>query len=170
MKKLIFGFLIFGFAIQSFAQIKTEKLSEVVISATNYKYLNKVGLTNASISVELLQSKVASFDLKDSEYYSDEYDLYEISFYIPDGHILAAYDKNGNIIRTIERFKDIALPRVVIESVAKQYPNWIFKKDVYLVSYYDNNEGGKITKKYKITLENSDKRIKIKVDENGIFL
>ena len=167
MKKLIIGLLIFGFAFQSFAQIKTEKLSEVVISATNYKYLNKVGLTNASISVELLQSKVASFDLKDSEYYSDEYDLYEISFYIPDGHILAAYDKNGNIIRTIERFKDVTLPRVVIESVAKQYPNWTFAKDVYLVNYH---KSGKITKKYKITLENGDKRIKIKVDEEGQFM
>jgi len=170
MKKLIIGLLIFGFAFQSFAQIKTEKLSEVVISATNYKYLNKVGLTNASISVELLQSKVAAFDLKNSEYYSDDYSLYEISFFIPDGHILAAYNRDGDIIRTVEKFKDVTLPRAVIESVARQYPNWVFKKDVYLVSYYDNNESEKITKKYKITLENGDKRIKVKVDEKGIFL
>lgn len=170
MKKLILGLLIFGLAIQSFAQIKTEKLSEVVISATNYKYLNKVGLTNASIPVELLESKVASFDLKNSEFYSDDYDLYEISFFIPDGHILAAYNSDGVIIRSVEKFKDVTLPREVIESVAKQYPNWTFKKDVYLVSYYDNNEGGKITKKYKITLENGNKRIKVKVDEKGNFI
>lgn len=169
MKKIILGLLIFGFAIQSFAQvkIKTEKLSEVVISATNYKYLNKVGLTNASIPVELLEAKVASFNLQDSEYYSDEYDYYEISFYIPDGHILAAYDKDGNIIRTIERFKNVTLPREVIESVAKKYPNWSFAKDVYLVNYHHS---GTITKKYKITLKNGDKRIKIKVNEYGDFI
>lgn len=167
MKKLILGLLVFGFAVHSFAQIKTEKLSEVVISATNYKYLNKVGLTNASVDVELLESKVASYNLKDSDTYSDDYDYYEISFYIPDGHILAAYDKDGNIIRTIERFKNAALPRAVIESVAKTYPNWSFFKDVYLVNYH---QSGKITKKYKITLKNGDKRIKVKVDEYGDFI
>jgi len=167
MKKIIIGLLVIGFAIQSFAQIKTEKLSEVVIAATNYKYLNKVGLENASVSVALLEQKVASFDLKNSEFYSDDYDTYSIDFFIPDGHILAAYDRDGNIIRTIEKFKDVTLPRAVIESVSKQYPNWVFKKDVYLVSYH--NEKG-ITKKYKITLENGDKRIKVKTDAEGHFL
>ena len=167
MKKIIIGLLVIGFAIQSFAQIKTEKLSEVVIAATNYKYLNKVGLENASVSVALLEQKVASFDLKNSEFYSDDYDTYSVDFFIPDGHILAAYDRDGNIIRTIEKFKDVTLPRTVITSVAKQYPNWVFKKDVYLVTYHDIKG---ITKKYKITLENGDKRIKIKVDADGNFL
>jgi len=167
MKKIIIGLILVGFAIQSFAQIKTEKLSEVVITATNYKYLNKVGLENASVSVALLEQKVASFDLKNAEFYSDEYDTYSVDFFIPDGHILAAYDRDGNIIRTIEKFKDVTMPRAVIESVAKQYPNWVFKKDVYLVTYHDTKG---ITKKYKITLENGDKRIKIKVDADGNFL
>lgn len=168
MKKIIIGLLVFGFAFQSFAQIKTEKLSEVVISATNYKYLNKVGLTNAAIPVELLESKVATFNVKDADFYSDEYDTYEVSFYIPDGYILASYDKDGTILRTAERFKNVALPRTVIESVAKTYPNWSFAKDVYLVSYHDAS--GKITKKYKIVLKNGDKRIRVKVDEKGNFL
>jgi len=170
MKKIIFSLLVFGFglAIQSFAQIKTEKLSEVVISTTNYKYLNKVGLTNASIPVALLEQKVASFNLKDADFYSDEYDLYDVSFYIPEGYILASYDKDGNILRTAEKFKDVALPRAVIESVAKTYPNWSFTKSVYLVSYHDAS--GKINKKYKIVLKNGDKRIRIKVDPEGNIL
>ena len=167
MKKLILGLLAIGFAIQSFAQIKTEKLSEVVISATNYKYLNKVGLTNASIAVEMLESKVASFDLKNSEYYSDDYDVYEISFYIPDGYILAAYDRDGVILRTIEKFKDVALPVEVRNKVAKRFPNWTFKSDVYKVSYHDTKG---ITQKYKITLKNGNKRMKVFTDEHGDFL
>lgn len=170
MKKLIFGLLVFGFAIQSFAQVETEKLSEVVISATNYKYLNQIGLSNASIPVEVLESHVASFDLKDADFYSDEYDLYEVSFYIPDGYILASYDKDGTILRTAERFKNVALPRPVIESVAKMYPGWTFAKDTYLVKYHDNNDGGKITKKYKIILKKGDERKKVVTDEYGDFL
>ena len=167
MKKILIGLLVFGFAFQSFAQIRTEKLSEVVIAATNYKYLNKVGLENADVNVSMLEQKVASFDLKNAEFYRDEYDTYAVDFYIPDGKILVAYDKDGNIIRTIEKFNDVALPREVIESVAKQYPNWTFKKDAYLVNYH---ESGNISKKYKIVLENNDKRIRIKVDAEGNFL
>jgi len=167
MKKILMGILIFGLAIQTFAQVRTEKLSEVVIAATNYKYLNKTGLENASIPVSLLEQKVASFDLKNSDFYQDDYDYYEITFYIPEGYILAAYDKNGEILRTAERFNDVALPQGVITAVAKRFPNWVLKKDVYLVSYY---ESGNISKKYKITLENEDKRMKIKTDAEGNFL
>ena len=119
MKKILMGILIFGLAIQTFAQVRTEKLSEVVIAATNYKYLNKTGLENASIPVSLLEQKVASFDLKNSDFYQDDYDYYEITFYIPEGYILAAYDKNGEILRTAERFNDVALPQEVITSVEK---------------------------------------------------
>ena len=68
----------------------------------------------------------------------------EITFYIPEGFILAAYDKNGEIIRTAERFNDVALPKELIGSVAKRFPMWVIKKDVYLVSYFESR---KITKK-----------------------
>jgi hypothetical protein len=170
MKKIILGLIVFGLTIQTFGQVtKVEKLKEVVISATNYKYLNKVGLENASVPVALLENKVATFDLENAEFYRDEYDYYEVTFYIPEGNILAAYDRDGNILRTIERFKNIALPRSVRESVTKTYPNWLIVKDVYLVNYHDNL--GKITKKYKIKLEDPQgKRIKVKMDENGNFL
>ena len=170
MKKLIFCLVVLGLCFQSYAQVtktKTEKLSEVVIAATNYKYLNKVGLTNASIPVEMLQNKVANFDLKNSEFYHDEYDFYEISFFIPEGKILAAYDKDGNILRTAERFKDVTLPKDVVNSVAERFPNWKFEKDVYLVRYHD--ERG-VTKKYVITLKNGDKKMRVKCDAKGKFI
>lgn len=170
MKKIVFGLIIFGLTIQTYGQIKTEELSEIVISATNYKYLNKVGLENASLPVTLLEQKVAGFNVKDADFYEDEYDTYEVSFYIPDGYILASYDGNGNILRTTERFKDVALPRKVIESVARTYPNWTFAKDIYLVNYHDAGDAGKITKIYKIVLKNGDQRIKVKCDEEGNFL
>lgn len=167
MKKLILSLLVFAFALSSFAQENVIKLKEVVIAATNYKYLNKVGIENASIPVSLLEQKVAAFDLKNSEVYQDDYDYYEVNFYIPEGYILAAYDRDGNLLRTIEKFKDVTLPKDVISSVAKRFPNWVIKSDVYLVNYHD--ERG-ITKKYKLTLQNGDERIKIKVDETGTFM
>ena len=165
MRKLIVGLIILGFAIQSQAQV--QELSEVVVSATNYKYLTKVGLESASIPVSELEYEVANFDLKSADFYSEEQDSYIVSFFIPEGKVLASYDGEGNIIRTVERFNNVKMPREVIESVAKQYPNWTFAKDTYLVNYY---ESGKISKRYKITLENGGKRIKVKTDVEGNFL
>lgn len=166
MKKILIYLLLLGFSIHIYGQTE-EKLREVVIRATNYKYLNKVDLARAEIPVALLQEKAAAFNVKDSEYYSDFYDTYEVTFYIPDGYLLAAYDKNGEILRTVEKYRDITLPIEVINAVAKQYPNWSFKKDVYLVSYHENQG---VNKKYKITLENGDKRIRVTTDEKGNFI
>ncbi len=144
-----------------------EKLEEVVVVATNYKYFNAVNNEQESLPVKTLRSKVADFNLKDSPYYQDDYDLYYIDFFIPEGSILAAYDKDGNILRSIERFKDIKLPDAIIKAIAKEYPNWIISKDVYRVNYNDK-EGA--TKTYKIRVSNQNKRIWVKTDENGNFL
>lgn len=168
MRKLLIGLLVLGLTTQAFAQItKTEKLSEVVIVATNYKYLNQVGQDEVAIPVKMLQRKVATYDIKTSDFYDDEYDFYSVNFFIPEGKVLAAYDKDGKIIRTVEKYKDIALPKHVVNSVVKRFPGWTIAKDAYLVNYH--NEKG-VTKKYKLTLENGDKRMKVKTDAEGNFL
>ncbi|AKA34268.1 nicotinate-nucleotide adenylyltransferase [Flagellimonas lutaonensis] len=169
MKKLLCGLFILGLTIPSFAQIvKTEQLSEVTVYATNYKYLNSIDTgEEASIPVEMLRRKVASFNVQDSEFYQDDYDLYRINFYIPEGKILAAYDKDGKILRTAERFKDINLPTAVKEAVLDRFPEWTITKDIYLVHYHDKKG---VSKKYKLKLENGDKVLRVKVDEKGNFL
>ena len=168
MRKLLIGLLVLGLTTQAFSQItKTEKLSEVVIVATNYKYLNQVGQDEVAIPVKLLQRKVATYDIKTTDFYDDEYDFYSVSFFIPEGKVLAAYDKDGKIIRTVEKYKDIALPKNVVNSVVTRFPGWTIAKDAYLVNYH--NEKG-VNKKYKLTLENGDKRLKIKTDAEGNFL
>ncbi len=169
MKKILFGLLFFGLTIQSYAQIIVA-LPEIEIISTNYKYLSKAGFDNADLAVEELQRKVATFDIENADFYRDQYDTYEVSFYLPDGYILASYDADGNVIRTAERYKDVKLPRKVLESIARTYPNWKFTKDIYLVNYHDTGNKAKINKEYKITLENMDKKIKVKVDEEGNFL
>ena len=168
MRKLLIGLMVLGFTTQGFAQItKTEKLSEVVIVATNYKYLNQVSQDEIAIPVKLLQRKVATYDIRTSDFYDDEYDFYSVSFFIPEGKVLAAYDKDGKIIRTVEKYKDIALPKSVVNGVVKRFPGWTIAKDAYLVTYH-HKKG--VDKKYKLTLENGDKRMKLKMDTQGNFL
>lgn len=169
MKKLLFSLLALGSVIPMQSQdIKTQELSEVVVYATNYKYLNSIDTEEeASIPVEMLRRKVAAFDVKGSEFYQDDYDVYNINFFIPEGKILAAYDRDGKIIRTAERFKDINLPISVKEAVLDRFPEWTITSDIYLVSYHD--EKG-IKKSYKLKLENGDKILRVKLDETGNFL
>lgn len=169
MKKVLLGLLALGLATQGFSQvIKTEQLSEVTVVATNYKYLNNVNTQEmASIPVELLEQKVASFDVKNSDFYQDDYNLYNITFYIPDGKVLAAYDKDGKLLRTAEKFKDINLPVVVKEAILDRFPEWTITKDVYLVNYHDTKG---VNKRYKLKLENGDKILRVKVDGEGKFL
>ena len=169
MKKILFGLLAFGLTTQAFSQIiPTVELSEVTVYATNYKYLNDMKTGElASIPVKLLQEKVATYDIKSSEYYQDDYDLYNITFFIPEGKILAAYDGDGKLLRTAEKFKDINLPTSVKESVMERFPTWTITKDIYLVSFTDAM-GAKKT--YKVKLENGDKTLRVKLDETGKFL
>ncbi|MGB5190939.1 nicotinate-nucleotide adenylyltransferase [Robiginitalea sp.] len=169
MKKLITTVLILGLLPALFSQeIRTEELSEVVLYATNYKYLNSLASEEpAAIPVQMLQRKVAAFNLESSEYYQDEYDYYQISFFIPDGKILAAYDADGKIIRTIEKFEDVKLPESVNNAVLDRFPGWVVSEDVYLVRYHETKG---VSKTYKVTLKNGDKTLKVKLDDKGNFL
>ncbi len=169
MKKLLLILFVMGFVVPMQSQIiKTEELSEVIVYATNYKYLNNIDTQEeASIPVEMLRRKVAAFDVKSSEYYQDDYDIYNINFFIPEGKILAAYDKDGKIIRTAERFKNIELPNSVKAAVLDRFPEWTITKDTYVTHYYEKKG---VTKKYKLKLENGDKVLRVKLDENGKFL
>ena len=166
MKKLIIGLLVFGLTTQfMFSQII--KLSEVVVSV-NYKYLNATDNKETAIPVKMLQEKVALYDVKKSELYSDEYDTYTVSFYIPDGKIVVAYDSNGKIIRTIEKFKNVKLPYSVTKAIVKRFPNWKMVKDVYKVNYHGMS--GITKNEYKVKLENGDKTMTVKINDNGEFL
>jgi hypothetical protein len=168
MKKIIIALMVFGLTIPLFAQVINDgMLDEVVVRATNYKYLNETGTREASVSVNLLQKEVANYDLKETDLYQDEYDLYTVSFYIPDGKVVAAYDKDGHILRTIEKYKNVTLPNDVRTAVVKRFPGWGINEDVYRISY-NQDDGAK--KMYKLTLVNGDKKMRVKLDETGAFL
>ena len=168
MKKLILVLFVLGLTGQVFSQItKVEELSEVVVTAVNYKYLNAIDSEEAAIPVKLLERKAAAYNIQESDVYDDEYDYYTVSFFIPDGKIVAAYDAEGKVLRTIEKFKNIKLPLAVSQAVLERFPNWEIISDVYLVHYTDQKGANKV---YKLTLKNGDKRMKVKLDETGTYL
>lgn len=168
MKKFIVGLFVLGLASPLFSQVvKTEELSEVVVMAVNYKYLNQVDNTEAAIPVKMLERKAAAYDVTSQDFYQDDFEFYTVSFFIPDGKLVAVYDAEGKIIRTIEKFNNVNIPDAVKKAVLKRYPNWSIVKDVYRVSYAET-KGAKKT--YKLKLKNGDKVLRIKMNEDGEFL
>ena len=168
MKKFIIGLFVIGFTSQVFAQVpKVEELSEVVVTAVNYKYLNAIDSKEAAIPVQMLERKVAAYDVREADFYQDDYSTYYVSFFIPEGKIVAAYNGEGEIIRTIERFEDVKLPTSVRNAVAERFPNWTIVNDIYRVTYNQDNGANK---SYKLKLKNGDKTMRVKVDDTGEFL
>jgi hypothetical protein len=145
-----------------------ETLPPVTVTSLNYKYLKSVADPNAAQKVNLLERKAATYNVKESEFYDDEFEQYYVSFYLPKGQVLATYDKEGKILRTAERFSNVVLPTSVRTSVMDTYPDWTIAKDVYLVNYHAGSNH--INKVYKLVLENGDKRKRVKTDEKGNFI
>ena len=166
MKKLFLVILVCVLTTPIFAQII--ELDTVVISPIKYKYIYEVVDDDIDQSVKDLQMKLGAFDVTKEEYYSDEYDSYYVSFYIPKGYAVATYDKDGNLLRTIERYKNVKLPRGVSKALTERYPNWIVDKDIYKVSYSEPKWESRKT--YKLKLSNGEKNIRVKTDEDGNFL
>ena len=168
MKKFIIGLFVIGLTSQLFAQVpKVEQLSEVVVTAVNYKCLNDMDSKEVAIPVKMLERKAAAYNVQDADFYSDDYEFYTVSFYIPEGKIVAAYNPEGEIIRTIERFENVKLPTAVRDAVAERFPNWAIVKDVYRVTY---NQDKGANKSYKLKLKNGDKTMRVKIDDTGEFL
>ena len=167
MKNLIITLIITGLTTVGFAQERIIALEEVEVLGVNYKYLDALGDGFVAKPVKLLEQKVATFDLKSLDGYEDEVEDYYVNFKIPKGKILAVYDKEGVIMRTSERFKDIRLPLAVSNAIVKKYPGWKIEGDIYLVNYRKDK---KISKSYKLFLEKKGKHARVKLDEKGIFL
>ena len=167
MKTLKLTFTALFTAILIHAQ--TIELPETLISL-NYKYLDIQESHDMPQRVKDLETEVLKYNHKEqiSELYDDEYDTYSVSFYVPKGKIVAAYDKNGKIIRTIEKYNNVRLPLEVMQAVSKRFPNWGIVEDVYLVKYQCDKDS--LKQEYKIKIKNDEEVLMVKTDEKGLFL
>ncbi|PQB04750.1 nicotinate-nucleotide adenylyltransferase [Aureitalea marina] len=166
MRKVIMVVFLLGLTSQLFAQ-DVEQLKEVVVTAINYKYLSAVDNSEAAIPVQTLERQAARFNVEEQDLYIDDYATYNVSFYIPDGKIVAAYNEKGEIVKTIEKFENVQLPEEVRVSLKSRFPNWEVVKDVYMVSYTKDKGAKKI---YKIKMKNGDKTMRVKLDHLGNYM
>lgn len=166
MKKFLILLLCIG-SVQALIAQDRAQLDEVVVVAYNYRYLSAVDNSEAPVPIQRLEREVADFQVTETDAYLDDFDTYTVSFAIPDGKIVAVYDNEGEIIKTIERFNDFQLPASIISVLKTDFPKWTIVKDVYKVSY-NSKTGAK--KLYKIKLKNGKETIRIRMNGEGNYL
>lgn len=156
-------------AIATAVNSQTIELPQTLISL-NYKYLESHEASNIQQHVKDLESEVLKYNHKEnlSELYDDEYDTYSVSFYVPKGKIVAAYNKSGKIIRTIEKYNNVRLPLVVMQSVSKRFPNWGIIEDAYFIKYHCEEDS--LKQEYKIKIQNESKVLTVRTNEEGTFI
>ena len=127
---------------------------DVITPILNSNYLNEADHKNVSSIVNQLERKVANYDIKSSSVYDDtEEATYPVVFKNNQGNLTVTYNNKGEIISSVERYKNIPIPVDLRIAISKEYPEWAFQSNNCLITY-NQNKGFK--KLYKIEIRKGD--------------
>ncbi len=166
MKKLLIGIFFLGLTNLAFAQVSSEEgrtleLEGITVMPPNMGYFtNVVNGGVKAIKVVELQKIVASFDIAKSSIYDAKVRLYDFKFKHKDGNVSATFNRDGRIVKSYERYKDIAFPVTVRNSIYKAFPGWSTEANTYIVSYASGHNSKKVLK-VKLAKEGKTKHIKV---------
>lgn len=88
------------------------------------------------------------------------YDQYDVTFKSRKGYLLASFDKNGELVRTYQKFKNIALPNELSKELYQNYKGYSITKNKYIASgmgYTINRHH------YILTMQNGNDKQKVKL-------
>lgn len=89
------------------------------------------------------------------------YDQFDVTFKSRKGFLLASFDGKGKLVKTFQKFNDIALPHELRKEIYINYKGYSMIKNKY-VAY---GKGNKINKhQYLITMRNGDDKKRIKLE------
>lgn len=167
MKNLIFGLIAVSLASLTYSQdngVAQVELEEVNVTPLNLTYLNKVQDEDTPLQAKELENFASRYDITSDPIFDKNFEAYEVIFKETNGRIVATYDQDGKILSSLEKFKDVALPPIVRNTVFQNFPGWTIHQDTYLVSYFLD---GDVKKIYKIQVRKDGKRKNIKMDHRG---
>lgn len=91
---------------------------------------------------------------------TEDLDEIQVSFVNRNGFLKATFDKEGNLVKTVQKFKNISLPGDIREQVYKDNKGWSITRNIYVAT----GKGPMIQKeKYRIRLKNGSKNKNIKI-------
>lgn len=173
MKTFIITLLFLGSSISSYSQdttqketdiINTDELPAVVIKNAGEAFSIYLPDNHPDKDVRELQKKFIAYDIgKDYE----QYENYLLVLEANSGTLAAKYNSKGKLLGVVENYKGIRLPKEVIYSTYKAYPEWKIVNNKYL---YTQREGDILKKQYLLTIKKDDKTRMLTVHANGNIL
>ena len=130
-------------------------------------YLREVQSPLVPEAVREYQIMAVEYDVAQSDLFDGRDALFLVLFRTQKGLIEASYDWTGELVETIERFRNIALPREIILSGMKNYSGWRVIGTNYYV-YYVKDRKKRIL--YTIQIADEQKRKKILLDAEGTII
>lgn len=165
MKTLLSLFLVF--CVGAVQAQKVIKLDPATVTYTSPKVLISSNMDNLKFEVKedfsnhFMSNPIkfveTNFDVKSLGL--ENYEGVTVSFITKKGHLNASFDKNGELVRTTQRFEQIPIPMAVWNEIYKENVGWTMVSNLYTAS----GKGNKINKElYKVKLANGNeiKRIK----------
>lgn len=171
MKKIILGLFLIGLGIQSYGQdvlfqakIKKEKVPAVIIEAIDYKFKDYEVVEFIAIPIEFIEEDVyVNTDIETEK----DYDTYQVILKGKKGKLVATFNKEGELLSTIEHLKNIAPNAEVRKAVVKFFPGWTITKDHYKMTHFGNK---KKKERYKLNLEEGNAKMVVFMDGKGTIL
>ena len=172
MKNLILCLLLMGFISIGHSQIVLKEAKVEYIP-----YSMKVDPITQAVTLKIPENYYGEFQedplafiegnfsieqfIKENEEY--DFDSYEVNFKSNKGNVLARYDKDGEMVSTYQRFKNVNLPDDVKLQLLQMYRNSSILKNSHVVT----SKKWMIDKEfYKIKIQDGDKVRRLRIDRN----
>lgn len=172
MKTLIFSLLLIvassAIQAQKITELEEAKVGftplEVEVSEDGDSFTYKV---SEAYTGEFVDNPIAfmkaNFDIQNfmAAYEDRNYNTYYITFTSGQGFLKADFDKNGELQRTYQKFKNVVLPLDVRRDLYTATKGWTMTENKYIAS----GRGDVLEKEiYKIKLENGNRKQTVKLD------
>lgn len=90
----------------------------------------------------------------------EENNQFSVTVKSSNGILLASYDKNGSLVKTYQKFKDIPLPPAIRNQVYAQYQGWTMTANKYIAFGMENNLD---KEKYLVNLQRGKDKERLKI-------
>lgn len=173
MKKVIIGFFLLAFIATGNSQILLEE------AKVDYKPVSmRVDSDTQTLVIKIPEKTVGDFEKDPLAFMKKEFDVsrfieensdlhfteFQVNFVSKKGYLVARFDKNGDLISSKQRFKNIRLPLDVQEEVTRQSNGAV----VSGTKSFANSKGWDINKEfYKIKLEDGNKIKRLRIDRKN---
>ncbi len=171
MKNLLIVFLFMWFVNLGFSQDRGWEfhgviLDDIVVTNINRNYLANVLEDDIANSIRELEIKAAQHDVSNSYKFDGRDEAFKVWHVGSEGYIGAYYDKEGVILSTVEKYKNVRLPKHIRNAVSVEFPDWLVDQSHYTV-YYDRGKSS--DKTYKVLLRKGNNTRKLKLDSEGLM-